>query len=184
MSDESPQNKVPFPLAGGGATLRFRTMDMVVLREQFGEPKIVKVTTKNELGFDNEIEVFETFTDRLDQLVRLHDPLAIIACLRAGLKEEDGTKPFQRISLDDLPFGLKDAVRPIQDALVLGITGESYAVLLRKQAVTDAAAREKQAMRDRGIAFNDDEDPTPDPTKTLTEGTSSPAASGSGTEQA
>jgi len=157
---------------------------MVVLRDQFGEPKIVKVKTKNELGFESEIEVFETFTDRLDQLVRLHDPLAIVACLRAGLKEQDGTKPFQRISMDDLPFGLKDAVRPIQDALVLGITGDSYAALLRKQATADAAAREKQAMRDRGISFNDEETPEPDPTMTLTEGTSSPAASGSDTEQA
>jgi hypothetical protein len=168
MSDESPQNKVPFPLAGEGATLRYRTMDLVGLREKFGEPKIVTVKTKNELGFENEIEVYETFTDRLDQLVRLNDPVAIVACLRAGLKEEDGTKPFQRISLDDLPFGLKDAVRPIQDALVLGITGESYAVLLRKQAAADAEAREKQAMKDRGIAFNEDEDPGADPTKTLT----------------
>jgi hypothetical protein len=168
MSDSSPQNKVPFPLAGGGATLRFRTMDLVVLREQFGEPKIVKVTTKNELGFDTEVEVYETFTDRLDQLVRLYDPIAIQACLRAGLKEEDGTKPFSRLSLDDLPFGLKEAVRPIQDALVLGISGDSFATLVRKQDAAAAEAKEKQAMKDRGISFNEDEDPGADPTMTLT----------------
>lgn len=180
MSDSSPQNKVPFPLAGGGATLRFRTMDMVALREKFGEPKIVKV--KGDNGF--EVEVWESFTDRLDQLVRLFDPIAIIHCLRAGLKEEDGTKPFSRLSFDDLPFGLKDAVRPIQDALVLGITGESFAALVRKQDAAAAEEKQKQEMRERGVEFNDDvDDPDEDPTGALMERTSSPGASGSDTEQ-
>ena len=57
-----PQNKVPFFLAGEGAYLRYRTGDLVHLREKFGEPKPIKV--RNEMGFEQ--DAIETFTDRLN----------------------------------------------------------------------------------------------------------------------
>jgi hypothetical protein len=170
-----PTNKVPFSLAGDGAHLRYRTADLVKLRETYGEPKIVKTPDVNGIL----VETWETFTDRIEERVRLNDPIAIIDCLKAGLKHEDGTTKWDEISYDDLPFGLIQAAGPITTALVLGITGKDYAVLLRERA---AKAAEEERLRAAGVEFN--EDSLPDPLMTLTDSTLSGEFSGSDTEPA
>jgi hypothetical protein len=148
-----PENKVPFPLAGEGAHLRFRTADLVTLRTKYGEPKELPDGT------------YERFTDRIDALIQLYDPLAILDCLKAGLKKEDGRTPLSAIHYDDLPFSLIEAAQPIRDAITLGISGTAYSVLLAAQR---AKAEEEARLRARGVAFND-EDPLEDPQNASTE---------------
>lgn len=171
-----PQNKVPFFLAGEGAYLRFRLADLVVLREKYGEPAPVKV--RNELGFDQ--DAVETFMDRLNTRVAVSDPVAILDCLRAGLKQADGRKPYAGISFDDPPFGIADARKPIIDALVLGVTGKDYATLLEEQKERDAIEERNARLREKGAIFDGDEDP--DPQETLMDSTSSSEPSGSDTK--
>lgn len=171
-----PQNKVPFFLAGEGAYLRYRTGDLVHLREKFGEPKPIKV--RNEMGFEQ--DAIETFTDRLNLLVGVTDPVAILECLKVGLKQADGRKPFQGVSFDDLPFGLTDARKPIIDALVLGVTGKDYATLLAEQKEREAIEERNARLREKGAIFDGDEDP--DPQETLMDSTSSSEPSGSDTK--
>lgn len=177
MSD--PQNKVPFPLVGEGATLRYRTGDLVTLREKYGEPVIVK-SPDPETGFP--VDVWETFTDRIDRLVRLNDPIAVTDCLRAGLKQSCGVKPWTGIDYNDLDFGLLEAARPIQSAIILGITGDSYATLLRKQKDAEEERVRNDRLRARGVEFN--EDSPDDPPMTPTEPMSSIESSGSDTPPA
>lgn len=170
-----PTNKVPFSLAGNGAHLRYRTADLVSLREKYGEPKIVKRQDAN--GFL--VESWETFTDRLEDLVRVADPIAVVDCLKAGLKHEDGTTIWDEIAYDDLPFGPIQAAGPITTALVLAITGKDYALLLRERA---AKAAEEKRLRDRGVEFN--EEIPDDPSMTPTGSTSLDESSGSDTAPA
>lgn len=170
-----PTNKVPFSLAGNGAHLRYRTADLVTLREKYGEPKVVKAPDVNGILIDT----WETFTDRLEQRVRLNDPIAVIDALKAGLKHEDGVTVWDEISYDDLPFGLTQAAPRILTALVLGITNKDYAVLLRER---EAKAAEEARLRAVGVEFN--EDAPDDPSMTPTGSTSSDESSGSDMEPA
>ncbi|MGX5777012.1 hypothetical protein [Methylorubrum zatmanii] len=111
-----PQNKVPFFLAGDGAYLRFRTADLIKLEDTYGE--------------DWQSAVF-TGLARTSHKV-------MVACLQAGLKQEDGRKPYSGVSFDDLPFSIDDAATPIIDAITLGISGKPYAELV--EARREAAA--------------------------------------------
>ena len=111
-----PTNKVPFPFAGDGAVLRFRTADLIKLEEIYGDGWQSTIHQ----GFDRQSH--KTLVD----------------CLRAGLKQEDGRKPFARIDYDDLPFSLYEAAMPIIEAIALAISGQSYAALL--EASREASA--------------------------------------------
>lgn len=175
MSD--PQNKVPFPAAGEGAYLRYRTADYVELRTKYGEPKIVQRKAP-ESGFP--MEYWETFTHRIDDGLGNLDPIVIVDCLRAGLKNEDGRTKFAGVDWNDLSFSLTESVPSIRNALVLAVTNQPYAALLAKQREANEEAERNRRLRERGVEFNDDEqaDDT-DPTLTLTTSTLSGASSGS-----
>lgn len=119
MSD--PTNKVPFRLIGDGtAVLRYRTKDLVALEQKYG------------LQFTTEI------TTRLSS--NSHE--CLVECMRAGLKDAGGRKPFTRVDFDDLPFSIQDATPLIFDAIASSITGEPYAEILARQ---EEAAREAKA---------------------------------------
>jgi hypothetical protein len=114
-----PTNKVPFPYIGDAATpatLRFRTADMVALEKLYG------------LEFTTEIP------SRLMQ----HSSECMVACLRAGLKDEGGRKPFKGVDYDDLPFGVSEVAGDIMDAISVAISGHSYAEIQeRRRAETE-----------------------------------------------
>lgn len=170
-----PLNRVPFPLAGEGACLRYRTADYVELRKKYGEPKIVE-RRNPDTGFPEEI--WETFTSRIEQAVMLHQPDVILDCLKLGLKSEDGRTPRSDVDYSDLPFSWVACVQPIRDALVLALTNEPFAKLL-------AARREREELnarlRNRGVEFNDAEEDGPDPSMAPMTSASSGESSGSDT---
>lgn len=149
-----PENKVPFPLAGEGVYLRFRTADLVALRNKYGEPKQLPDGT------------YERYSDRVDLLLQLVDPVAIEVCLRAGLKQEDGRTPLSAIDYNDLPFPPIKCVQPIRDAITLGVSGVAYATLLAAKKAKD---EENARLRAAGVAFNDEVDPFDDPPMTSAE---------------
>lgn len=111
-----PQNKVPFFLAGDGAYLRFRTVDLIKLEDAYGD------------GWQ---EAVFAGLNRTSHKV-------MVTCLQAGLKREDGRKPYPGVDYDDLPFAIDDAAMPIIDAITLGISGKPYAELV--EARREAAA--------------------------------------------
>lgn len=111
-----PQNKVPFFFAGDGAYLRFRTADLIKLEDAYGD--------------DWQTKVFASLANTSHKV--------LVECLKVGLKQADGRKPFSGVDLNDLPFSIDDAAQPIIDAIVLGISGKPYAELV--EARREAAA--------------------------------------------
>lgn len=107
-------NSVPFPVAGEGALLRFRTIDLIALEKQFGE-EWYGVIPKGLEANSNEV---------------------MVHCLKAGLKQKDGKTPFMSIDFNDLPFAIWQAKVQIFDAITLAISGLTYAAILH--------ARQKQ----------------------------------------
>lgn len=179
MSD--PQNKVPFPLAGEGAHLRYRTIDYVDLRKKYGEAKIVERRAPG-TGFPE--EVWETFTHRIDDGLGNFDPIVILDCLKAGLKTEDGRTPWSEIDWNDLSFPLTATVPAIRNAMVLAVTNEPYAKLLAKQREAEAEKARNERLRAKGVEFNDEASDASDPLETLTTSTLSGESSGSDTPPA
>jgi len=120
MSDiDRYTNKVPFFLAGEGAFLRFRTVDLIVLERKYGERFYSHIEkTLNEFSVDTMVE-----------------------CLKVGLKQEDGRQPYPTVDFDDLPFAVQQATQPIFDALSVAIIGQSYS------AIIDARNRAMEAAR-------------------------------------
>jgi hypothetical protein len=112
-----PQNKVPFFLAGDGAYLRFRTADLIKLEDAYGD--------------EWQSAVFTGLSGTSHKVM--------VACLKAGLKREDGRKPYPGVDYDDLPFAIDDAAMPIIDAITLGISGKPYAELVeaRREATAN-----------------------------------------------
>jgi hypothetical protein len=111
MSD--PTNKVPFPHVGDGtAVLRYRTADLITLEQKYG------------------LQFTSVMTERLTS--GSHE--CLVECLRAGIKREDGRKPYAQIDYDDLPFAIWDAVPLILDAVSSAISGKSYAEILEARS--------------------------------------------------
>lgn len=112
-----PQNKVPFPLAGDDACLRFRTADLIKLEDAYGE----------------------SWQEAVFAGLQRTSHKVMVACLKAGLKQQDGRKPFAGVDYDDLPFAIDDAAMPIIDAITLGISGKPYAELVeaRREATVN-----------------------------------------------
>lgn len=114
-----PTNKVPFPLLGtpsAPATLRFRTRDLIELETKYGLEFTSEVSSRI-LGNSSECMVF---------------------CLRAGLKDAEGKKPFKGVDFDDLPFAVQEAAGEILDAISIAITGQSYAELAERRREAEA----------------------------------------------
>lgn len=103
-----PQNKVPFFLAGDGAHLRFRTVDLIKLEDAYGD--------------DWQSAVFAGLQRTSHKVM--------VEYLKVGLKQEDGRKPYSGVDFSDLPFSIDDAAMPIIDAITLGISGKPYAELV------------------------------------------------------
>lgn len=112
-----PQNKVPFFLAGDDAYLRYTTADLIKLEDLYGD----------------------AWQEKIFAGLNSTSHKVLVECLKAGLKQQDGRKPYTVVSFDDLPFGIDDAAGPIVDAIALGISGKPYAVLV--EARREAAAR-------------------------------------------
>lgn len=112
-----PQNKVPFPFAGEGACLRFRTMDLIALEDAYGD--------------DWQTKVFAGLAGTSHKV--------LVKCLGVGLKQPDGRKPFVGVDPNDLPFSIDDAAQPIIDAITLGISGKPYAALVEARREEAAA---------------------------------------------
>lgn len=115
-------NSVPFPCAGEGALLRFRTADLVALEKEFGEDWI------------------KLISDRLNA----SSPSMLVACLKVGLKRADGKEPWGEIDFNDLPFSPWNSREQIMDAVAMAITGKTYAAILDE--------REKQKEAGEAIA--------------------------------
>jgi hypothetical protein len=104
----SYNNSVPFPCAGEGALLRFRTCDLMALEAQYGDDWIKLVSDK----------------------LNASSPAMLVACLKAGLKKADGKEPWGAIDFNDLPFSPWDSREQIMDAVAMAITGKTYAAIL------------------------------------------------------
>ncbi|CAM5769787.1 hypothetical protein [Bosea minatitlanensis] len=105
-------NAVPFPEAGEGVVLRFRTIDLIKLEEKYGE----------------------SFTEVISRLLSANSSACMVECLKHGLKKEDGRTPFGRLDFNDLPFSIVEARESIFDAITCAITGQSFAALLDARA--------------------------------------------------
>lgn len=110
---------VPFPLAGEGAVLRFRTRDLVKIEEDFG------------------LNWFEVVPERLDK----NSYATLVAVMKAGLKSQDGVTPFLQIDHDDYPFSLQQATPAISDAFACALSGMTYRAVLDAKAAAAEAAR-------------------------------------------
>lgn len=101
-----------------GTVLRYRTGDLVQLRQVLGE----------------------NYKARIVMLLDEQDPVAIIECLKKGLKKAGGDKVLTLGGKDweDLPFTLSEAVPLIDDALCFAWSGrpasEIRAEIAEKQA--------------------------------------------------
>lgn len=125
----------PFPLAGEGVVLRFRTIDLSRLRSIYGDDH------RKAPGRDTSGRIVDAFWDVLLSRIDAHDPTVIVDCLRHGLKQQDGKTEFKGLDLDDLPFALDAAAPYVADALLLarwGMTSGELAARMREEV---AAAR-------------------------------------------
>lgn len=116
----SYDNSVPFPCAGEGALLRFRTMDLMALEAQFGD------------------EWLKTISEKLNA----SSPTMLVACLKAGLKRPDGKEPWGVIDFNDLPFSPWDSREQIMDAVAMAITGKRYSAILDEREKAKKAGEE------------------------------------------
>lgn len=97
---------VPFPPAGPGAVLRFRTIDLLHLAKTFtvdGEP----------------------WWQTVSRRVRMPDPKAIQDALAIGLKTADNG-PVEHLDWSDLPFPLDAAAEPLLSAIGRALYGRRY----------------------------------------------------------
>jgi hypothetical protein len=101
-------NAVPFPLAGEGAVLRYRTFDLIKIEEIFGE----------------------SFAETISKALNNNSSTCMVECLKHGLKHADGRTAFSKVDWNDLPFSVHQAREAIFDAISCAITGQSFAAIL------------------------------------------------------
>ena len=116
----SYNNSVPFPAAGPGALLRFRTMDLVALEAAYGDEWLKVISEK----------------------LSASSPSMMVACLKAGLKKSDGMEPWGEIDFNDMPFSPWQSREQIMDAIAMAITGKTYAAILKEREVAKTATEE------------------------------------------
>lgn len=147
------KGETPFPLAGEGVVLRFKTGDITRLRGKYGAPP----NRKPEV--DDNGQLVDHFWTILLTGLASHDPVIMVDVLKAGLKKEDG-KTEHKLDWDDLDFTFADMEEPLTDGLTLsrwGRTAADLAVELRAQAEAyEQAAKEGDTP----------ENPTTDPIQT------------------
>lgn len=119
MTMHRTRGEVPFPYFGGDEYLylRFRTGDLVQLRQKYAE---------------NYREVVMIGLEKLD-------PIVLLDCLKYGLKyrSADGEEKIKRLlsaQEEDLPFSLDEVQMAIANALCLAWQGKSYEDLIRERA--------------------------------------------------
>jgi hypothetical protein len=127
-------NEVPFPLAGEGAVLRFRTGDLVRLRGKYGAP------LNEPPKYDDRGRRIDFFWQVIIVGVESQDPAVVTDCLRIGLKQADGKTPLE-LDWEDLPFPLQAAEAELLDALFLARWGKSASQLAEdmRKAAEEAA---------------------------------------------
>lgn len=150
------RGETPFPLAGEGVVLRFRTGDLTRLRGKYGAPP----TKKPEIGPDGKL--VDHFWEILLTGIAVHDPVIMLDVLKAGLKEPGGNKPLS-LDWEDLPFSFAEMEEPLQTGLMVsrwGMTPDQLAAQIRAQA--EETARLAAESGGEGIPEN----PTTDLTGT------------------
>lgn len=124
------RGEIPFPHFGGEEYLRFRTGDLVQLRQKYGE---------------NYREVVLSGLQKFD-------PLVLIDCLRHGLKcrNADGEEKVKRLlsaQEEDLPFNPDEVQMAFANALMLAWVGRTY----------EEIEKERQAQIEEHLASLDAE---------------------------
>jgi hypothetical protein len=133
MTMNRTRGEVPFPFFGGEDYLRYRTGDLVQLRQKYGE---------------NYREVIMTGLAKFD-------PLVMIDCLRHGLKirNEAGEEKVKRLlsaQEDDLPFNPDEVQMAFANALMLAWTGKTYEQIEAERAA--ALAEHLESLDGEGEA--------------------------------
>lgn len=128
MSGNRLRGEVAFPHLGEGNYLRFRTGDLVQLRQKYGQ---------------NYREVVMTGLAQ-------YDPNVLIDCLRHGLKQRDqdgAEKPKRLLSAqeEDLPFNFEDVQMLFADALMLAWVGRTYTEVEQARAAAIAESLDAEA---------------------------------------
>lgn len=109
--------EVPFPLVGGGAVLRFRTIDLIHLRAIYGTPPTVEPV------LDENGNPKNTFWGLLIHGLLQFDPVVYCDLLKHGLKKADGKTPLGELDFEDLPFPYTEAFGALMDGLLLARDG-------------------------------------------------------------
>ena len=116
MSVNRTRGMVPFPHFGGTEYLRYRTGDLVQLRQKYGE---------------NYREVVMTGLAKFD-------PLVLLDCLKHGLKHvnadgEEKKKTLLTAQEEDLPFTPEEVQLAFANALMLAWVGRTYEEVERER---------------------------------------------------
>jgi hypothetical protein len=155
--------ETPFPIAGEGVVLKFRSSDIARLHSVYGpdtrKPPEVDPLTKLPV---------QTFWTTILGHLSVHDPNVVETVLRVGLKERDDDgklKPIKRDNdwWEDLPFSFADGADQLSEALFWsrwGMTSVQYSELLREQAERDRLAALEGAVESDPTLANGTGNPT------------------------